>query len=73
MSYEDPTHAYQDWFDSTDADALFEMGLLHTSPEYCPNCECNQVVYYDVIEGSTDIMRECDRCNHQWRVKKEDQ
>lgn len=73
MGYDDAFEAYADWIDNTDADTLFDMHLLHTAPEYCPKCECNQVVYDDVIEGSCDIMRECDKCNHQWRVKKEDQ
>ena len=72
MSYHDAWQAEADWFDSTDADTLFDMHLLRTAPEYCPECKCNQIVYDDPIEGSTDIMRECRR-GHQWRVKKEDQ
>ena len=68
MSYEDPTHAYQDWLDNTDAVTLFEMGLLHTAPEYCLNCEIEQVVYDEPIEDSTDILRTCEACEHQWRI-----
>ena len=73
MSYTDAWQAEADWRDNTDADTLFDMHLLHTAPEHCPKCDCNQIVYDDVIEGSTDIMRECDACQHQWRVKKADQ
>lgn len=71
MSYEDPTHAYQDWLDNIDTVALFEMGLLHTAPEYCPNCEIEQVVYDEPIEGSDDLLRTCDYCEHQWRISEE--
>ena len=73
MSYHDAWQAEADWRSSTDADTLFDMHLLPVAPEYCPKCDCNQVVYDDPIKDSTDIMRECDCCGHQWRVKQADQ
>ena len=73
MSYTDAWQAEADWRDNTDATTLFEMGLLPDPGEYCPECEMPRPVCEDAIEGSTDILRICDSCEHEWRVSKKDQ
>lgn len=68
MSYDDAHHAEADYLSNIDATTLFEWGLLPDPGEYCPHCEMTRPVSEDVIEGSTDILRICDECEHQWRV-----
>lgn len=73
MSYEDAWQAEAEYLSNIDATTLFEWGLLPDPGEFCEKCDMTRPVCEDVIEGSTDILRECDSCGHQWRVPKEDQ
>lgn len=73
MSYDDVYQAEADWRANTDATTLFEMGLLPDPGEYCECCEMTRTVTDEPIDDSTNIMRTCDECEHEWRVKKEDQ
>ena len=72
MSYHDAWQAEGDWRDNTDATTLFEMGLIPDPGEYCPQCKMTREVSEAPIEGSTDIMRTCDHCEHEWRVVEPD-
>ena len=71
--YEDAARAEGEYLSEIDATTLFEWGLIPDPGEYCEACEMTRLVSDDVIEGSTDSLRECDHCGHQWRVPKEDQ
>ena len=73
MSYHDAWQAYADWIDSTDADYLRHEGIVDGDLWYCPKCEQNTFIYEDAIEGSTKIIRGCQRCDHQIIVEDGDQ
>ena len=73
MSYEDAWQAEADYLSNIDATTLFEWGLIPNPGEFCEKCDMTREVSEEPIDDSTDILRECDECGHQWRVKKEDQ
>ena len=65
MSYHDAWQAYRDWLDSTDAVYLKHEGIVEGDIWYCPKCERDTFIYEEPIEGSTKIIRGCQRCDHQ--------
>ena len=73
MSYTDAWQAEADWLDSTDADYLRHEGIKDGDIWDCPQCEMPTFIEEEAIEGSTKILRGCQRCDHQIIVEDGDE